>query len=254
MKQRKKLKIFQSVLLFTALTGIWQLICISGAAPEFMLPSPLRVLSAFISDFSLLSSHSLRTLQEAMTGLFFSAVAAFALAILMDASPFLNRTITPLLLLTQSIPTIAIAPLLILWMGYGTAPKVTLVFLVCFFPMTIGLIGAFSRADPDSIRLMKSMRASKKQIYFYLKIPQALPAFFSGLKISGAYSIVGAVIAEWLGGDLGLGVYMIRVRRSYSFDKMFAAILITSILSILLIKIITLMERRIIPWTKNLEL
>jgi ABC-type nitrate/sulfonate/bicarbonate transport system permease component len=137
-------------------------------------------------------------------------------------------------------------------MGYGVAPKITLVFLVCFFPMTIGLLGAFSSTDDDEINLLRSMGATRRQIYRYIKLPQGLPAFFSGLKIAGAYSIIGAVIAEWLGGDAGLGVYMIRVRRSYSFDKMFAVILLTSVLSIVLIKIIELIERRAMPW-KNRE-
>jgi ABC-type nitrate/sulfonate/bicarbonate transport system permease component len=148
------------------------------------------------------------------------------------------------------MPTVAIAPLLILWMGYGVAPKIALVFLVCFFPMTIGLLGAFTQTDGDAVRLLRSMGAKRWQIYRYVKLPQSLPAFFSGLKISGAYSIVGAVIAEWLGGDAGLGVYMIRVRRSYSFDKMFAVILLTSVLSIVLVKLIGIIETAVTPWKK----
>jgi ABC-type nitrate/sulfonate/bicarbonate transport system permease component len=180
-----------------------------------------------------------------------AAAAALVLAIAMDASRLLNRSLSPLLLLTQTMPTVAIAPLLILWMGYGVAPKIALVFLVCFFPMTIGLLGAFMQTDGDSVRLLRSMGAKRWQIYRYVKLPQSLPAFFSGLKISGAYSIVGAVIAEWLGGDAGLGVYMIRVRRSYSFDKMFAVILLTSVLSIVLVKLIGIIERAVTPWQKN---
>jgi len=220
----------------------------SGLVPGFMLPSPVRVMNAFVADFSLLMRHLWRTLFEAMAGLSLAIAASFVLAITMDVNRFLKKSLTPLLLLTQTMPTIAIAPLLILWMGYGVAPKITLVFLVCFFPMTIGLLGAFSRADTDAINLLRSMGASRRQIYQYIKIPQALPAFFSGLKIAGSYSIIGAVIAEWLGGDAGLGVYMIRVRRSYSFDKMFAVILLTSVLSIVLIKVIGMLEKRALPW------
>jgi ABC-type nitrate/sulfonate/bicarbonate transport system permease component len=166
----------------------------------------------------------------------------------MDSNRLLKQSLSPLLLLTQTMPTVAIAPLLILWLGYGSAPKITLVFLVCFFPMTVGLLGAFARADGDAIRLLLSMGATRRQIYRFIKLPQALPAFFSGLKIAGSYSIIGAVISEWLGGDAGLGVYMIRVRRSYSFDKMFAAILLTSALSIALVKIIELIEKRVVRW------
>jgi ABC-type nitrate/sulfonate/bicarbonate transport system permease component len=195
--------------------------------------------------------HLGRTLLEAAAGLSMAAAAALVLAIAMDASRLLNRSLSPLLLLTQTMPTVAIAPLLILWMGYGVAPKIALVFLVCFFPMTIGLLGAFAQTDGDAVRLLRSMWAKRWQIYRYVKLPQSLPAFFSGLKISGAYSIVGAVIAEWLGGDAGLGVYMIRVRRSYSFDKMFAVILLTSVLSIVLVKLIGIMERAVMPWRRE---
>jgi ABC-type nitrate/sulfonate/bicarbonate transport system permease component len=216
-----------------------------------MLPSPLRVTAAFAADFPLLMRHLWRTLLEALIGLALAAAASFVLAITMDANRFLKQSLEPILLLTQTMPTIAIAPLLILWMGYGITPKIALVFLVCFFPMTIGLLGAFARADYDAIRLLQSMGASRRQIYQYIKLPQAMPAFFSGLKISGSYSIIGAVISEWLGGDAGLGVYMIRVRRSYSFDKMFAVILLTSVLSIVLIKCISVIERASMPWIKK---
>ena len=225
----------------------------SDLVPGYMLPSPVRVTAAFAADFPLLMRHLWRTLLEAAAGLAMAVAASFVLAITMDANRFLRQSLTPLLLLTQTMPTIAIAPLLILWMGYGVAPKIALVFLVCFFPMTIGLLGAFSRADTDAINLLRSMGASRRQIYQYIKLPQGLPAFFSGLKIAGSYSIIGAVIAEWLGGDAGLGVYMIRVRRSYSFDKMFAVILLTSVLSIILIKAIGMVEKQALPWIKNNE-
>lgn len=228
----------------------WQLLSSSSLIPGYMLPSPLRVTQAFIADFPLLMQHLQRTLFEAMLGLALAIAASFVLAIFMDANRFLKQSLTPLLLLTQTMPTIAIAPLLILWMGYGIAPKITLVFLVCFFPMTIGLLGAFSSADNDAINMLRSMGATRRQIYRYIKLPAGLPAFFSGLRIAGAYSIIGAVIAEWLGGDAGLGVYMIRVRRSYSFDKMFAVILLVSILSMVLIKTITLIEKKALPWKR----
>jgi ABC-type nitrate/sulfonate/bicarbonate transport system permease component len=241
---------WQPLVPFFALLLLWQGLSMSGLVKGYMLPSPMRVMQAFVADFPLLMHHLWSTLLEAMAGLALAIVASFVLAITMDANRFLKQSLTPLLLLTQTMPTIAIAPLLILWLGYGIAPKITLVFLVCFFPMTIGLLGAFNRADIDAIRLLKSMGASLRQIYQYIKLPQALPSFFSGLKIAGSYSIIGAVIAEWLGGNSGLGVYMIRVRRSYSFDKMFAVILLTSVLSIVLIKLIAIIERAAMPWNK----
>ena len=228
----------------------WQLLSMSKIIPPYMLPSPLRVIEAFISDFPLLMKHLLYTLMEAMAGLTIAVIAAFILAIIMDANVFIKKSLTPILLITQTMPVIAIAPLLILWMGYGLTPKITLVFLTCFFPVTIGLAGAFACADNDALRLLQSMGAKKWQLYRYIKIPQSLPAFFSGLKISASYSIIGAVVAEWLGGDAGLGVYMIRVRRSYSFDKMFAAIILVSVLSLLLIKLVSLIENKMVRGKK----
>lgn len=241
---------WQPLVPIAALILFWQAVSMSGLVPGYMLPGPLRVTRAFTTDFFLLMHHLRRTLLEAMLGLILAAAASFVLAIIMDANSFLKQSLSPLLLLTQTMPTIAIAPLLILWLGYGMAPKITLVFLVCFFPMTIGLLGAFACADYDAVRLLQSMGASRTQIYRYIKLPQGLPAFFSGMKISGSYSIIGAVISEWLGGDAGLGVYMIRVRRSYSFDKMFAVILLTSVLSMVLIKVITLIEKALMPWNR----
>ena len=229
---------------------LWQLLSISGLIPPYMLPGPMRVVEVFITDFNLLMRHLLFTLMEAFVGLTLAVTVAFVLAILMDSNKYVKESVTPILLLTQTMPVIAVAPLLILWMGYGLAPKITLVFLTCFFPVTIGLLGAFASADNDALRLLQSMGAKKWQLYRYIKIPQGLPAFFSGLKIAASYSIIGAVIAEWLGGDAGLGVYMIRVRRSYSFDRMFAVILLVSALSLILIKLVGLVERAALPYRK----
>ena len=123
-----------------------------------------------------------------------------------------------------------------------------MVFLVCFFPMAIGLLQGFSTVDKDLVKLFTSMGASKLQILFSVKIPSALPEFFAGLRIAASYSIVGAVVAEWLGGDMGLGVYMTRVRKSFSFDKMFAVIILVSIISLILIRLVELLEKRMTKW------
>jgi ABC-type nitrate/sulfonate/bicarbonate transport system permease component len=242
---------FMAASVIAALILLWQLVSASGIVPGYMLPGPLRVAQSFAGDCSLLMRHLGHTLAEAFCGLSLAVAVSFTLAVIMDANRFLKKAVTPLLMLTQTMPTIAIAPLLILWMGYGAAPKIALVFLTCFFPMTVGLLGAFAQADSDAIRLLQSMGAKRRQIYQYIKLPQSLPAFFSGLKIAASYSIIGAVVAEWLGGDAGLGVYMIRVRRSYSFDKMFAVILLTSVLSLLLIKMIGIIEHIAMPWNRK---
>lgn len=242
-------KLYPALLLLFLLL-IWYLVTETGLVPAFMLPSPADVLRAFINSFSDLMQHARVSLTEAFLGLGISIVLAFVIALLMDRFEMFYKAVHPVLVITQTIPTVAIAPLLVLWLGYNMAPKITLVVIVCFFPMTIALLGGFKSSDPDAMNLMRAMGAGKWQIYRYIKLPNALPGFFSGLKISVSYSIVGAVIAEWLGGNSGLGVYMTRVRKSYAFDKMFAVIFLIIILSLLLMKCVELLERRAMPWAQ----
>jgi ABC-type nitrate/sulfonate/bicarbonate transport system permease component len=234
-----------------ALVLVWQLLCVIKIAPPYMLPSPEKVCAAFIHDFPLLMLHLRYTLFEAGLGLALAIIASFTLALLMDVNTCVKKALNPLLLLTQTLPVIAIAPLLVLWLGYGSAPKTALVFITCFFPVTVSLVSGFAQSDIEAARLLRSMGASRVQIYRFLKIPQALPSFFAGLRISASYAIAGAVVAEWLGGDGGLGVYMIRVRKSYSFDKMFAGILLTALVSFALLKMMELLEWYAVPWRRN---
>ena len=155
------------LLFFAGLLLLWQGIRVSGLAPAFMLPGPWQVTKAFVNDFSLITYHMGVTLWEAMCGLALAVASALVLAIVMDISRLLRRSLTPVLLLTQTVPTIALAPLLVLWFGSGAAPKIVLVFLTCFFPMTIALLGALAQIDEDAIRLLGSMGASRRQLYLY---------------------------------------------------------------------------------------
>lgn len=219
--------------------------------PAFMLPSPVDVFTAFVNDFPLLLTHAQITLQEALYGLLIGIALAFIIASLMDRFQFLYNAFYPLLVLSQTIPTVAIAPLLVLWMGFEMAPKITLVVITTFFPITIGLLDGFKSVDKDQVNLMRSMKANRFQTFYIVKIPTALPSFFAGLKISASYAIVGAVIAEWLGGFEGLGVYMTRVKKAYAFDKMFAVIIFICIISLLLILLVTLIQRLAMPWLRR---
>ena len=239
------------VLLVAALVLLWQLVCVLGLVPRYMLPSPVDVLAAFCRELPELMRHAGVSLREAFLGLGLGVSGAFILAALMDSSRLAYRAVYPVLLLTQTIPTIALAPLLVLWMGYGIAPKVALIFLTCFFPVTISLLDGFRSADADAIVLLRSMGAKGRQIFWHIKLPYALPGFFSGLKVAVSYAIVGAVIAEWLGGDAGLGVYMTRVRKSYSFDRMFAVILLVSLLSVLLMQLTVFIQKKSMPWKQG---
>lgn len=229
---------------------IWQVVCSLELVPGYMLPSPIQVMQAFINEFNVLMEHLMISLSEAFLGLGVGILVAFILAVGMDHYRWLHKSLYPLLIISQTVPVIAIAPLLVLWMGYGMAPKVMVIFLVCFFPITISLLDGFKEADRDTIRLMKSMGANAKQIFWHIKLPCALPGFLAGLKVSVSYAVIGAVVAEWLGGTAGLGVYMTRVRKSYAFDKMFAVIFLVSLISLVLMKLVSLLERKVMPYKR----
>ena len=218
-----------------------------------MVPSPIDVVTAFVDNFSIMMKQAAVTLQETFYGLLIGIAIAFVIASLMDRFTIINKALYPVLVVTQTIPTIAIAPLLVLWMGFGMAPKITLVVLTTFFPIAIGLLNGFESVDADAINLMRSMGATRLQIFRIVKLPNATASFFSGLRISAAYAVVGAVVSEWLGGFEGLGVYMTRVKKAYAFDKMFAVIVFISAISLVLMGIVILLERISMPWVHKTE-
>ena len=194
--------------------------------------------------------HTEITLIEAFLGLGLGIILGFAVAVIMDRFEYAYKMIYPVLVITQTIPTVAIAPLLVLWMGYGILPKIMLILLTSFFPITIGLLDGFRSVDKDMLNLLKTMGASSFQNFIHLKLPSSLGYFFAGLRISVSYSIIGAVVAEWLGGYDGLGVYMTRVRKSYSFDKMFAVIFLISGISLLLMYFVKKIQRWCMTWER----
>ena len=230
---------------------LWGVLSYTGIVPRFMLPSPTDVITAFTGDFNLLMHHSKVTIIEALLGLGIGIVLGFIVAVLMDQFLLVNKALYPILIITQTVPTVAIAPLLVLWLGYGILPKIVLVVITTFFPITIGLLNGFASADPDAINLMKAMGSNRLQSFIHIKLPSSLSSFFSALKISVSYSVVGAVISEWLGGFDGLGVYMTRVRKSFSFDKMFTVIFLISIISLILMFLVSLLQKAVMPWDRN---
>jgi ABC-type nitrate/sulfonate/bicarbonate transport system permease component/ABC-type nitrate/sulfonate/bicarbonate transport system substrate-binding protein len=233
------------------LGALWLFISEGGIVPSYMLPSPLAVVDAFVTDLALLMSHAAVTLQEAVYGLLIGTALGFIIAVLMDRFDFLYKALYPILIITQTIPTIAIAPLLVLWMGFSMAPKITLVVLTTFFPVTISLLDGFKSVDADSINLIRSMGGGNLKIFRHIKLPGATEQFFSGLKVSASYSVVGAVISEWLGGFEGLGVYMTRVKKAYAFDKMFAVIIFVSLVSLALMGLVNVLKNIAMPYKRR---
>lgn len=230
---------------------LWQMASGAGVIEEYLLPSPVSVFRAFVSEFPILMEHTRVTLAEAFIGLGWGVGIGFFIAVLMDRFEWLYQACYPLIVLTQTIPTVAIAPLLVLWFGYEMLPKIILIVLVTFFPITVSLLDGFRSADLDMIRLMKSMGATNIQIFRHIKFPGALGTFFASLRISASYAVVGAVISEWLGGFSGLGVYMTRVKKAFAFDKMFAVIFLISFVSLLLMKAVDGVQRKCMPWEEK---
>jgi ABC-type nitrate/sulfonate/bicarbonate transport system permease component len=232
------------------LLSIWEAISRFEVFPPFILPSPSSILVSLVTNFTSMQYDILITLYEALTGFIIAIILSVLIAVAMDSIIGFKKTIYPVLIISQTIPIIIIAPLFIIWFGYGYAPKIIIVTLICFFPITISLLQGLVAVDKEQIDLLKSMGAGKFQIYKFVKIPSAMPGFFSGLKIAATYSIMGATIGEWVGGKSGLGVYMIRAKQAFETDRVFAAIIVIVVLSILLLKIIEFAEKKNMPWLK----
>ncbi len=227
---------------------VWQLVVVTGLLPDYLLPSPWQIMQALFEDAWLLAHHAKYTLITAFIGTAIGLVLSFVLSIVMDLSRPFRQSVYPLILLNQTIPTIAIAPLLVIWLGYGILPKVVLVVLSVFFPMTIALLDGYRSVSREALDLFRSMKATTYQTYRHLKLPYSMGYFFTGLKVSLSYALISAVIAEWLGGYHGLGVYMTRVRKSYELDNMFAVIFLISFLTLALIAFVKWLERRVMSY------
>jgi ABC-type nitrate/sulfonate/bicarbonate transport system permease component len=220
----------------------------------WIFPTPLSILKVFYTHTNLLLSHAAATLMETLTGLILSILLGILTAICMDRWKFFQKTVHPFIIVTQTIPIIALAPLFILWFGYGITAKIFIVTLVCFFPITVNLYDGLQQVSVEYQRLFRAMNASQWQIFRLLKAPSALPSFFTGLKLAVSYSVMAAIIGEWLGGEKGLGIYMTRATKSYQTAQVFAIILIISVFSLLLYGLVVLIERLTLKWQfKHLE-
>lgn len=227
---------------------LWQLAGWLALLPKFIFPTPIEIIRAFIRDINLLAFHSKITLIETAIGLSLGIIIATILAILMDKYKLVHKIIYPLLILTQTVPTIAIAPILILWLGYDMTPKIVLIVITTTFPIIISILDGFKHCDEDQIRLLKLMNANDFQILKHLKFPTSLGYFFAGLRVSVSYAFITAVVAEWLGGFEGLGVYMTRVKKAFEYDSMFAVIFLVSIISLLNIEVVKIIEKKVLKW------
>jgi len=218
---------------------------------EYILPGLPAVLKALAGNMPLLLRHSLYTLQEAMYGLGIAVLIAAALTALLTLSARLKSMIYPLLLASQMVPVIVIAPLFVIWFGFGLLPKVLVVILVCFFPIVISMLSGLAAADGETLAFYRSMGMNGWQLFRLVRWPLALPYFFGGLRIAVTYSVMGAVIGEWLGAVGGLGLLLTRSKNSYNLPLTFAVIIMIIFWSALLFGLMKLAEYKALGWQRR---
>ena len=234
--------------LAVTLLACWELYVRFGQISAAVLPTPTGVVQALVDNWDVISGHTLQTLLETVLGMAAATLLGLLLAVMLDISPWVRRAVYPLLVTSQTIPMIALAPLLLIWFGFDLGPKVIVVTLYCFFPIAVACADGLASADPELIRLLRSMRASPWQILWLVRLPGAMPAFFSGLRIAATYSVTGAIFGEYVGAYQGLGIYMQTEANSHVIVLVFAAILVTAVLSLLLFGLVSVIERIALPW------
>jgi len=234
--------------LAVGLLAFWELYVRSGQISPAVLPTPTGIVQALIDNWDVISVHTLQTLLETVLGMAAATLLGLLLAALLDISSWTRRAIYPLLVTSQTIPMIALAPLLLIWFGFDLGPKVIVVTLYCFFPIAVACADGLASADPELMKLLRSMRASRWQALWLVRLPGAMPSFFSGLRIAATYSVTGAIFGEYVGAYQGLGIYMQTSANSHAIILVFAAILVTAVLSLLLFGLVSLIERIALPW------
>lgn len=231
----------------------WELAVRALGVPLYVLPSPSKVMGALFSEAGVLMGHAWITVGEALAGMAIALVLALALGILMDAFPLVRRSLYPLLVVTQTVPMIVLAPIFIIYLGFGMAPKVLTVVLMCFFPIAVSFADGMGQLDAGYANLVRSYGASRIQVYRLVKIPAAMASLLSGLKVAATYSISGAVVGEWVASQSGLGYYLLRVKNGYMLDKVFACVVVIVLLSLAMNGLIRLAQRCFFPYLRQDE-
>ena len=242
------ISMFRILVTFLVIIIFWYIICLLFELPSFILHSPDLVAIALFNNFSEILNHSLITLLEILLSLFFGIVLGSFFAVLISLSETLKRWIMPLLLASQSIPVFALAPILVLWFGYGISSKVIIGTIIVFFPIASNFSDALNKIPKEYIHAGQTLGFSKLQIFNLIKLPNALPGLFSGIRVGACFAPIGAVVGEWIGGSQGLGSYMIYSNARLQIDNMFAALIILIVITISLYHLIDLILKKLIWW------
>lgn len=233
------------------LLAVWQLAVSLANTDPTTLPGPWRVVREGWQNRSALESNAVPTIKETLIGLAFAFAVSVVLATVIDLSRVVRRTIYPMLVASQSIPTVVIAPLFIIWFGFGLFPKVLVIILTTFFPMTVSLLEGFASTEPEASRLIRSMGGGRIQEFRRLRVPTALPFFFTGLRVAVSFAVLAAVFAEWVGAVNGLGIYMLLEKNALRTDLVLAAVILTALISVVLYGLTFALQAAVMPWYRR---
>jgi len=239
---------WRPLLLLAVLLGIWELYVDLGGADSLILPAPHAIAQSLYDDRSLLWSNFVVTAEEVLLGILVAAVAGLGLAIAIHFSRTLRQAIYPLLVASQAIPIPIIAPLLVLWLGFGIAPKLVVIALVCFFPIVVTTLAGLAAVDPGLVKLMRSFDAPRRRTFWHVEFPSALPGVLTGTKIAAAIAVIAAVLAELSGANSGLGYLYQQSEAQLLMPRAYAAVLILCLFAISLFALLTVIERIALPW------
>jgi len=235
-------------LLLAAAVGVWELVVRAARVPDYLFPAPSAVASALADNAGPLGRATLVTVQEIVLGYLLAVAVALAIAVLLHFSAALRRALLPILVLSQTVPTVLLAPILAILLGYGLEPKLVVVAVVCFFPIVVNAVDGLRSVDSELVRMMRTLHADRLDIFRRVELPGALPAIFSGARVAATYAAVGAVFAEWAGSSSGLGFLILQAQPALDTARIFAAVAILSGLALMLYALVTLAERLLVPW------
>lgn len=238
-----------ALLLFT-LIAIWEIWVRLADTPRWMLPAPSDIVESFRTDYRMLAMHTRVTLTEVVIGFGIALVAGLLTGIAIDSSRIIERALYPLLIASQTIPMVVLAPLFLIWFGYGLLPKVLITALVAYFPLAVNTVDGLKSTDRELIKLLRSMGSSRWQLFRLARMPSALPLIFSGARISVAFSVIGAVFGEFVGAKAGLGYLMDRSAPMFETPRVFACIVILAAMGVSLFLLVSLVERIVLPWRR----
>lgn len=247
----KKLYRLAPVIVILILLAVWELVVQLAGIPLYVLPAPSDMLTTFVTEFPELLRHAGITVMEALGGMAISFVVGIVMGVLIDALPTFKRCVYPILVVTQTVPTIVLAPIFIIYLGFGYAPKILTVVLMCFFPIVVSFSDGLGQMDEGYLNLVKTYGGSRWQLYRIVKIPSAMISLLSGLKVAATYSISGAVVGEWIASQSGLGYYLIRAKNGYMLDRVFACVLMIILLSLLMNGLVKLFGWAVLPMERR---